>query len=303
MEPERRPRFRPWSAMTDGRDAGGTDLTGVESGAARESTAPDPPARLEPPVFTPVVEAFATAAGIVLCCDFDGTLAPIESDPDAVTPLPESQAALRALADYPDVEAAVISGRALDDVRERVGVDGLAYAGNHGLELYRDGERSVHPVAAKRRPTIRRLADAIAAEIEDVEGAFVEDKGVTATVHYRQASPEGAAVTREAVAAVAARIGEGIRITEGKEIRELRPSIPWDKGSAVRLLAADAPRGWLPAYVGDDTTDEDAFHAATDGGGIAIHVGDIDATAASYQLADPEAVAVFLRRLQERLTT
>lgn len=289
--------------MTDGRDAGGTDATRVESGAARDSAAPDPPALLEPPEFTPVVEVFATAPGIVLCCDFDGTLAPIEFDPDAVAPLPESRGALQALTDYPDVEAAVISGRALDDVRERVGVDGLAYAGNHGLEIYRNGERSVHPVAAKRRPTIHRLAEAIAAKIEDVEGAFVENKGVTATVHYRQASSEGAAATRETVAAVAERFGGGIRITEGKEISELRPSIPWDKGSAVRLLAADTPRGWLPAYVGDDTTDEDAFHAAIDGGGIAIHVGDIDATAAPYQLADPEAVAAFLRRLQERLAT
>lgn len=247
------------------------------------------------------MEGFDAACGVVLCCDFDGTLAPIVDDPSEATPLPETQAALQSLTTYSTVEVSVVSGRAVNDVRDRVAVEGIAYAGNHGLELIREGELTVHPIAAKRRSTVKELVHAIEAAIQPIEGAFVENKGVTATVHYRQSSAADTTKVRHAVANSVEAYGTDIRVTEGKQIHEIRPDIPWDKGSAVRLFAGEAPRSWIPAYIGDDTTDEDAFHSVIAEGGVAIHVGDIDTSAADYQVADPDEVATFLGTLETRL--
>lgn len=236
------------------------------------------------------------AEGIVFCADFDGTLAPIEADPDAPEIVPENREILRALRDTEGVRVAVVSGRALSDVRERVGIEGIAYAGNHGLELERCGHTTVHPIATKHRGRIERICAALEADLSGVEGAAVEDKSVTATVHYRKTPDKQIARVREAVDATLERFGGGrIRKTGGKEILELRPAVRWHKGMAVSLLAADY-EGWLPVYIGDDTTDESAFRAVAEG--LAIYVGEGE-TAAHYRIPRQQAVAACLSAFVE----
>lgn len=245
-----------------------------------------------------LVRRLAAAPGVVLCLDFDGTLAPIEADPDAPEITPANRSALRDLAERPAVRVAVVSGRARDDVRSRVGIDGITYAGNHGLELAAGGERQVHPLAAAGRPLVRRVVDEVDDRLAAIDGAFVEDKTVTATVHYRQADVDGEEI-RDVVEAAASDVpDDAVRIEDGKQIWEVRPDVPWDKGRIVAQLSREADPGWLPMYVGDDTTDEDAFHAVADAGGIATHVGDAD-TAADYRIPDPAGVTTFLERLRD----
>lgn len=243
-----------------------------------------------------VREQVKDASGLVLCTDFDGTLAPIEKDPDAPEIVPENRELLESLRDAADTRIAVVSGRALADVRERVGIEGIAYAGNHGLELRREGSTAVHPIAAKHRGRIGRICSALESDLSAVEGATVEDKSVTATVHYRE-TPDGRVErVREIVRTVVSRFGDGrIRLTDGKEIIELRPAVRWHKGMAVSLLSADY-EGWLPIYIGDDTTDESAFRAVEDG--LAIYVGEGD-TAAHYRIPTQSGVATFLSALAE----
>ena len=96
-----------------------------------------------------VRDRLAGAEGLLLCTDFDGTLAPITDDPDAAGITDANEDALRALADREGIELAVVSGREVGDVTARVGIEGIAYAGNHGLELRREGETTVHPIAAE----------------------------------------------------------------------------------------------------------------------------------------------------------
>lgn len=243
-----------------------------------------------------IEERLASASGLLLCTDFDGTLAPITADPDGPEITPANDDALGALADYEEIEIAVVSGRQVDDVASRVGLENVTYAGNHGLELMRDGETTIHPIAAERAERIETLLATLDERLADVEGYVLENKGVSATIHYRQVAPEDVSRVEECVEAALDEHGEGLHCSGGKEIFEVGPDIPWDKGRVLSLLAEDVPRTWTAAYFGDDTTDETAFRALGDGG-ISVFVGSEATTAARYRVPDPDGVARFFEWL------
>ncbi|MFC7154595.1 trehalose-phosphatase [Halomarina halobia] len=245
-----------------------------------------------------VADRLADAEGLLVCLDFDGTLAPIVPRPEEAAIPAATRKRIRALNALDGVQVAVVSGRALTDVRERVGLDGLVYAGNHGLELERGGDLTVHPLASASRPALRRACRAIHARLGTIPGCRVEDKGVTATVHYRDAADAAVPAIEEVVSTVAG--AESLRVTDGKAVFEIRPRIPWGKGRIVSLLAAEVGGGWLPIYVGDDTSDEDAFGVLADGVGIGVVVGSPSATAAAARLDDPDDVATFVGWLTAR---
>ena len=262
--------------------------------------------RAKPPSPTPRVGAgydrirrrLGRATGLFLCLDFDGTLAPIAEEPDAPAMTPANREALERLAGNPAVSVAVVSGRELADVRRRVDVEGLDYAGNHGLELSIDGEESIHPVAARRLPTLRRIRDELEAQLSPIPGVELEDKRLSLTVHVRQADPPDADLALERTTRVVRSLGgDDFRLADGKSIAEILPAIPAGKDHAVRVLRTGGRRDALPMFVGDDTSDEAAFKEVTTDG-IAVHVGD-DETAADYRVDDPAAVAEFLRWLDE----
>jgi trehalose 6-phosphate phosphatase len=238
------------------------------------------------------------SAGVLLGLDFDGTLAPIVDDPTESALTSSTRAALEQFARTPSVAPAVVSGRGRDDLMQRVGVDGVAYAGNHGLELAYGGTETVHPEAARQRSTIDRLCDELDSRLDDVPGCTVENKGVTATVHFRRAADDTVPAIVSTVEAVVSDV-PAVELTEGKQIRELRPSVDWDKGEAMRLLSDATPDDWRAMYLGDDTTDEDAFRAIQpDGIGVKVVDPAVDArtldTAAQYRLDGQEEVPSLL---------
>lgn len=227
--------------------------------------------------------------GLLLGLDFDGTLAPIVSDPDDAHINGRVKPLVSDLSNHPSVTVAIISGRALDDLRPRVSLDGPLYAGNHGLELSDGTTRRTHPVAEARRDAIDRITKELRARLADVPGAMVEHKGLTATIHFRQATePSRVASTVETV--VAERDAD-VEVTSGRAIREIRPAIEWGKDAAILLFRSLAPDGHRPMYVGDDITDEDAFQVIEDDG-VAIRVGTETGpdTAATHQLPNQEHV-------------
>jgi trehalose 6-phosphate phosphatase len=243
----------------------------------------------------------AGADGLVLGLDFDGTLAPIVEDHTEAAMTAESRAAVDRLAEHPGVGLAVVSGRALDDLTGRVGLDGVVYAGNHGLELGYDGERTVHPDVEGVGPAIDRLRAELDERLGDVPGYAVENKRVTATVHFRTVPEEHVSRVVETVEAVVDG-ADDLRVSEGREIREVRPAVEWDKGRVMELLAATAPDGWRVMYVGDDTTDEDAFRAIQpDGVGVHVASSEHEAveTDADYRLDGQTDVSRFLGWLDE----
>ncbi|HEY4412798.1 MAG TPA: trehalose-phosphatase [Gaiellaceae bacterium] len=189
-------------------------------------------------------------AGLFL--DFDGVLAPIVDRPDDARAPEEARRELAHLVQRYAL-VAVVSGRAGEDVRRRVAVDGVVVVGSHGLEL--------DPDAASWRDRIDAFADATAWD--------AERKGLTVSFHYRTAPDEAAA--RAELEEVAARArAEGLVARFGRKVLEVLPPLEANKGTAVRRLLADA--GLRRALVaGDDTTDLDAFRAL-DGLELAVRV-------------------------------
>ncbi|WP_459194815.1 trehalose-phosphatase [Halosimplex sp. J119] len=241
-----------------------------------------------------VADRLAAASGVVCALDFDGTLAPIVDEPDAAQMPPPVRERVERLASLPSVDVAVVSGRELADLRERVAVDGIAYAGNHGLELRYDGQEVVNPEARRCRDAVDRVCDRLADRLAHVPGVEIEDKGLTATVHVRQVPDERVPEVERTVRATVEEVtasGAPLEIRDGKAICEIRPAVDWDKGRAVELLTDEAPDEFLPMYVGDDVTDEDAFRVLEDG--IGVLVGERE-TAADYRLERPRDVREFL---------
>jgi trehalose 6-phosphate phosphatase len=199
----------------------------------------------------------ATPAGLLT--DLDGTLAPIVATPDMVRPEAGAMEALDALAAQLAV-VGVITGRAATDARRLLGnPTSLLIIGNHGLEWLEPGAQA--PIDHSSLAVARRaVADAVGA-VPAGEGVAIEDKGLSATIHYRGAADPGAARER-VMAALAAAKPIGLEVREGRMSVELRPVGLGDKGTAVRrVVERFALRGLVVG--GDDVTDLDMFEAAT----------------------------------------
>jgi trehalose-phosphatase len=243
---------------------------------------------------------------ILLMLDFDGTLAPIAPTPEEAALPDETRRELERLVESPACSIGIISGRALGDVRAKVGIPGITYVGNHGLEMVRpNGEpRSID--MPQFRTMLKRLKRELAARLAPFPGAIVEDKEHSLAVHYRTVAEEDRARVKTAVhESIAASRGEQeIELGAGAMVLELRPPIGCDKGTIVSsLLASEAPGGGgtstFAIYLGDDSTDEDAFKAMR-GRGWAVLVGAPRISYAQYYLKDPGEVLKFLRLLVGR---
>jgi trehalose 6-phosphate phosphatase len=234
-------------------------------------------------LLAPLAEAPERSA---LIFDVDGTLSPIVERPELAYVPEETRTEIRRLAARYRLVACV-SGRAGDDARRLVGVGGVRYVGNHGLEL---------------DPHADALADAIA-RFRDSIGRPVEDKVLSLSYHYREAPDEAKARAELEEVAERAR-GAGLDARWGRKVLEIRPSVATDKGTAVRTLLTEAAvDGAL--YAGDDTTDLDAF-AGLDARGLehAVRVAVASdegppelRAAADVVVSSPEEFAALLRLL------
>jgi alpha,alpha-trehalase len=230
----------------------------------------------------------------VLLLDYDGTLTPIVSHPQDAWLGEEMRETLLKLANWCTV--AVISGRGLEDVRKRVAIDGIYYAGSHGFEIEGPGIKMEHENALTFVPLLDELEADLRDVLASVDGALVERKRFSIALHYRNVSEADAPLV-EAAADKAVKSAPRLRKTYGKMVYELQPDIDWNKGRAVEWLLDVLEVGEKDTavfYLGDDVTDEDALEAVKDfGTGIVVGEGDRK-TAAHYRLADVEEVRDFL---------
>ena len=236
--------------------------------------------------------------------DFDGTLSPIVDDPAAAYLPDATRAALLRLREQCWV--AVMSGRDADDVRGRIGIDDLVYAGSHGFDvIWPDGRRRQRGV--EFQDSLRAAEVQLHQEIADIPGAALEPKRFAVALHYRRVPGHRVPDTEAAITRVVERFDD-LRLTGGKQVFELRPDLDWDKGRALAWLLAELGLDGgdaVPVYLGDDLTDEDAFAALrAHGAGIAVVVqGEDDArtTLGGYRVRDVPAAARLLVRLAETL--
>lgn len=186
--------------------------------------------------------------------DIDGTLAPIVPTPDMAEVPADLRKLLRRLSgEY--LLVAGISGRKTEDALNLVGLDDIVYFGNHGFEILRGGEVEVIQEALPYLEKVKELEARSREELGPL-GAFIEEKGITASIHYRNVSKEMGNQCVEFVKSEGGRLG--LRITVGRGVVEARPPIEANKGTAVRRLVKEyGPRRAM--FLGDDTTDLDAF--------------------------------------------
>ncbi|XP_073820862.1 trehalose-6-phosphate synthase 1 [Musca autumnalis] len=236
---------------------------------------------------------------LALLLDYDGTLAPIAPHPDLATLSPEMKNLLFKLSNHSDVYVAIISGRNVDNVKKMVGIDGITYAGNHGLEiLHPDGSKFVHPMPIEFENKVSELLKALQDTVCR-DGAWVENKGALLTFHYRETPNQLRPAMIEKARSLM--IKYGFRATEAHCALEARPPVQWNKGRAsIYILRTSFGVDWSERikiiYVGDDLTDEDAMIALK---GMArtfrVTSSDIVKTAADHRLPSTDSVYTMLK--------
>ncbi|MBD3278777.1 MAG: trehalose-phosphatase [Candidatus Aegiribacteria sp.] len=235
----------------------------------------------------------------VLFLDYDGTLTPIVKRPeDAVLP-ERTGKLLKELSEKMPVT--ILSGRDLQDVKAMVDIEGLVYAGSHGFDVF--GAEVQLPEEVDADELTEQLDSAeeqLTPEVNDIQGARVERKKYAIALHYRETPDEEVEFLRE-ISEKLADDHSMLKMTPGKKIFELRPDVDWDKGRALTALLngmEENPSAAIPIYIGDDTTDEDAFREIRDSGiGILVNDSGEGVSHAAFHLRDPEEVAGFLEKL------
>ena len=245
-------------------------------------------------------EIVARSGRAAVFLDYDGTLTPIVLRPEEAILSSSMREVLRALA--AKVPVAILSGRDLEDLRQRVSIEGIVYAGSHGFDIV--GPRGLRKqVAPEFLPILEDTEKELKQKLRDIAGAQLERKRFSIAAHFREVPDERTPQVEQAVSEVAARHRK-LRKTAGKKVYELQPDVDWNKGKALLwLLEAMGldPEEMFPIYIGDDLTDEDAFRAV-ERCGVGIVVNEKPrATAARYFLKDPVEVELFLREILARL--
>ena len=253
---------------------------------------------------------------LVVFLDYDGTLTPIVKQPDRAYMSDEMRQVVKKVSTlYP---TAIISGRGREKVYEFVQLPELVYAGSHGMDISdgsscRGGKAEVSNVELDRKiqsycaaEQFKETMDKVCAElrlaIKDIPHAEVEHNKFCVSVHYRNCDPALWEAVQSCVEKILKR-HDSLRMTTGRKVFEVRPSIEWDKGKAVEYLldvfGMSQRADVLPIYIGDDRTDEDAFRVLQQREtGIGILVSKIAKdTFASYTLQDPSEVLHFLNLL------
>lgn len=238
---------------------------------------------------------------LVLFFDFDGTLIPIMPRPTQAKLTRSVKDRLGELVHL--LPIVIISGRALTDLRQRVGLREVCYVGHHGLSCREAGGHARWLATPPRRTAVRRWLQALRTAAEGIEGAFVEDKGVTVALHDRLVKPgHRSRLRRRALRALTPWIVRGsVSLLRGKHVLEARSSGAGNKGTAVlRLLHRPWALRRVPVYFGDDRTDFEAFSAIR-GRGFAVRIGGRRGTAGEDAwMASPEKLHRLLAWLATR---
>jgi len=244
---------------------------------------------------------------LLLVTDFDGTLSELAPTPGEAVMSPEVRDTLRAVGAHPRTTLAVVSGRRLEDVRERTANLAPFVAGLHGLEITGPTGGFLHPALARAEPVVQDILRRARAALAWCPDVVLEDKQFALTCHVRKVAPDaaGRALGQFVEVAQPALDADLLRVLPGAQALELLPAVEWHKGKAVdwiRSVVDLAPTSDVGVvYLGDDRTDEDAFATLKDWG-LAIGVGDRPHDhLIRFRLAGPASVGRFLDRLHSDL--
>ena len=236
----------------------------------------------------------------VVFLDYDGTLAPIVQRPQLAVLSEDMRTVLKTLAQKYTV--AIISGRARAELQRLVGIKGLIYAGSHGMDIAGPEFSMVHPKAEELAPVIRQINTQLREDLKDIPQILIEEKKFSISVHYRLVAEKHLLRIKQKVDDIIQRHNP-VYLMGGKKVWEILPRIDWDKGRAVRWIVQALKVSWKESsivYIGDDTTDEDAFRMVCTRGTAILVSYKAKQSAADFRLSSvaevKELFAVLLRK-------
>jgi trehalose 6-phosphate phosphatase len=235
-----------------------------------------------------------SAKDVRLYLDFDGTLAGYRPRPDQVKLREKTRSALSRLANHRRVHVAIVSGRRRGELAKLLRAPSVEFLGLYGWE-------DVDKVSLSLR-TQASLSDArklIAGIAREMPGIFIEDKGISVAVHFRDASQAVERRAHEQLRKIVRRFRADLHVIGSKNVWDVTPKEVRGKGAAMRNALKGLRKPFLAIYAGDDVTDEPAFQVVSKG--ISVLVGEPRKTHARYGLRDPQEVYAFLRLLEAEL--
>lgn len=242
---------------------------------------------------------------LALFLDYDGTLAPLTTHPDATVMESESEKSLRELATNKNIYMAIISGRSPQDAMNKVGISNITYAGNHGLEIYfPNGSKYVHEVSTELKDNFIKLVNDLELRVAK-HGAWVENKTASLTFHYREVPEHFHGELIEQATIIIQNYG--YVANQAHCAIEARPPVQWNKGeAALHILRGQFGNDWHThtkvIFAGDDTTDEDAMKALK-GKAITFRVSSSPdlKTYADFRLPSTKTISLLLNWIENTI--
>lgn len=234
---------------------------------------------------------------IFMFFDYDGTLTPIVEAPYKAVISDEMRSLIIKLKEH--VPVAVISGRALKDIKGRAGIEDIIYAGNHGAEIWDGRKTIISQESEESRHLLEEVLEKLKKETSYIKGVLIEDKGITASLHFRNVNVRQVGDIFRIIEKFSKEYGENYRFITGKKVFEIRPVNIWNKGDAVLWIVENMGKHRFPVYIGDDTTDEDAYRILKNRG-LSISIG--GSANADYYIQNQEEVKDFITVLYEWLS-
>ncbi len=247
----------------------------------------------------PEIETRISGKRLLLGLDFDGVLAPIVGViPNAAAGRP-IQRILRSLVQKKKIKIAIVTGRRLGQIKEKLPIEGLAYSGNHGLEIEEGRFKFLHPKAKLAEKIVPDLADRLEIALAGCPRAEVERKEISLSMHTRRCTPKAAHRAERITLGMVKTLSRHIRTHTGKRVVEIQPNVEWNKGDAFEILHKRI--GGIPIFLGDDFGDEPAFSVSNAKGGFGVRVSPRKETNARYCIPSQRGVLRFLERIKETL--
>ncbi|EKD57120.1 MAG: hypothetical protein ACD_57C00402G0004 [uncultured bacterium] len=244
-----------------------------------------------------IEEKLRSSEGVIIMLDFDGTLSPIAPTPyQAILPKSIKSLLSKCSKLFPIV---IISGRSLKDIKTRVGLKDLVYAGNHGLEWQIGKKINCLPVSKEVVSSLLSIKKSVKKILRIYPGVLLEDKHPSLAIHYRQLDSSLLASFKKDIDKIT-RLSSNkniLQVLRGKKVIELRPNLNWNKGKFALFICKYFQNKLrlklLPMYVGDDKTDEDVFCAFDKD--ITVRVGQSKTSDAKYYLKNVVQIKLFLK--------
>lgn len=245
---------------------------------------------------------------VILLTDFDGTLTPIQKHPDLAALSEEVRQILLKISHSRQCFLGIITGRSLQQIKKLVNIPKVLYAANYGIELEGPGIRFTSPDARKARCNLWYVYMQLFKSLRHIEGIYLEDKGLTVSLHYRLVKKaRDVEFVTKTFATITRPFFEGKKLSlgTGKMVYEIRPPVAWNKATTIQWLLInyfplEFSEDALLVYLGDDKADIEVFEDLK-GKGLTVFVGHpSDTSAADYYVNSPEEVKSFLEHIYQQ---